>query len=502
MAGARIYAFPSPHIISSLSKIIVFLIIFCPPLKVLSQDSLRYEIHVKKAYKLYQAKKFVASAFEYSSAFKIMGWKGFPEDRYNAACAWNLAGNIDSAFYQLNLLATKANFADYYRLVTDTDLATLSNDYRWRKLLLIVSKNKQKADEKLNKPLKRLLESIFIEDQKYRILITDYQKIYGSNSLEMKILWDSVERCDDSNLIKVTDILDKYGWLGADVVGYTGNSTLFLVIQHADLYTRKKYLPLLKVAVNEGKAQASSLALLEDRIALEEGKKQIYGSQINLDLTTGKYVISPIEDEMNVNKRRAAVGLEPIEEYVKYWGIVYKPMMSTLNINGEKNKNIIFALALSLILYILVTFLFYRLSKNNLFTSPWFWFYSGMLVFTFVMWYKNAVIPGSTFSSEPLKKLFNTLVNLLITIVIIVAVNTIWLKLNKTKHLVFELFSISAGIIGSFFSARLINKFFFPNDHMLYYLNHVPFLITLGGFLFIRATLFLIGFFKKLSLPQ
>jgi hypothetical protein len=31
----------------------------------------------------------------------------------------------------------------------------------------------------------------------------------------------------------------------------------------------------------------------------------------------------PIQDEANVNKRRASVGLQPLEEYAKFFGINY-----------------------------------------------------------------------------------------------------------------------------------------------------------------------------------
>lgn len=71
-------------------------------------------------------------------------------------------------------------------------------------------------------------------------------------------------------------------------------------------------------------AKGSQLALLEDRVALGQGKKQMYGSQIHRNNQTGKYFVAPIEDESNVNKRRASVGLEPLEEYVKHWSIDYK----------------------------------------------------------------------------------------------------------------------------------------------------------------------------------
>jgi len=111
--------------------------------------------------------------------------------------------------------------------------------------------------------------------------------------------------------------------LGADVVGGQGNSTLFLVIQHADQATQEKYLPMMREAVKNGKAQGSSLALLEDRVALGQGNRQIYGSQIGRDPETQIYFISPLEDPDNVDKRRAEVGLQSLADYASRWQITW-----------------------------------------------------------------------------------------------------------------------------------------------------------------------------------
>jgi len=149
-------------------------------------------------------------------------------------------------------------------------------------------------------------------------------KKYGYDSKERKSLSADIEKKDSIDLIKTENILDKYGWLGPDQVGDMGTITEFLVIQHADQPVHEKYLPIMRQAVKEGKAHQEDLALLEDRTALEEGKKQIYGSQVGLDVKTNKYYIRPIEDEPNVNKRRASVGLAPLENYAKFFGIDYK----------------------------------------------------------------------------------------------------------------------------------------------------------------------------------
>jgi hypothetical protein len=63
---------------------------------------------------------------------------------------------------------------------------------------------------------------------------------------------------------------------------------------------------------------------LKIELQLEKVKKQIYGTQIYRNQKTGTYFIAPIEDEVNVDKRRSLIGLEPIAEYVKQWNIIYR----------------------------------------------------------------------------------------------------------------------------------------------------------------------------------
>jgi hypothetical protein len=128
---------------------------------------------------------------------------------------------------------------------------------------------------------------------------------------------------DAANLARVTAILDEYGWLGPDQVGPQASGALFLVIQHSNQSSQKRYLPMMRAAVKAGKARGSALALLEDRIALADGQPQTYGSQIGQDNVTGKYYVRPMVDPDTVDARRATVGLQPIAEYVKQWDIAW-----------------------------------------------------------------------------------------------------------------------------------------------------------------------------------
>jgi hypothetical protein len=153
-------------------------------------------------------------------------------------------------------------------------------------------------------------------DQLYRNQINDVEVKYGGDSKEMKDLFKKMEVTDSLNLVQVEAILQKYGWLETQKIGSEANTALFMVIQHADLKNQIHYLPLMREAVRNGKAKASSLALLEDRVALRSGKKQIYGSQISWNMKTNTSFVAPLEDPDNVDKRRAEVGLPPLADYL------------------------------------------------------------------------------------------------------------------------------------------------------------------------------------------
>ena len=157
------------------------------------------------------------------------------------------------------------------------------------------------------------LRVIDYADQRYRLQMEDTSRKYGFNSRQVKGLFKKMAASDSVNLVKVDSLIQKYGWLGPDQVGSDGNATVFAVIQHSNLKTQERYLPLMREAVKEGKAKARHLALLEDRVALGEGRKQIYGSQLSFP----GYAVLPVVSPDSVDIRRASVGLEPLGIYLK-----------------------------------------------------------------------------------------------------------------------------------------------------------------------------------------
>lgn len=66
------------------------------------------------------------------------------------------------------------------------------------------------------------------------------------------------------------------------------------------------------------------MAKLEDRVAIHQGKKQLYGTQIGMDERTGKYYLLPLEDPDNVDNRREKMGLGPIAAYLSQWQVEWQ----------------------------------------------------------------------------------------------------------------------------------------------------------------------------------
>jgi len=186
--------------------------------------------------------------------------------------------------------------------------------------IMLVAVGIRTSAQDANARLRAELESIHELDQRDRENAGSYPSGAQKDSVIAHMaLQDSLD------LVRVTAIIDSAGWLGEKEIGHIANQALFLVIQHADAKPeiQAKYLPLMRDAVTDGNARSYELALLEDRVAVNHGRPQIYGSQIGWK--DGKGFVKPMEDEEHADERRKAVGLEPLEKYAERFGINWSP---------------------------------------------------------------------------------------------------------------------------------------------------------------------------------
>jgi hypothetical protein len=120
---------------------------------------------------------------------------------------------------------------------------------------------------------------------------------------------------DEDNTRWLGEVLHGQGWPGRALVGEYGAAAAWLLAQHADRdpVRQQTFLQALRGAVDRGEASAAHLAYLEDRVRVNAGQPQLYGTQFTV--TDGEFGPWAIEDPQRLDKRRAEAGLEPFADY-------------------------------------------------------------------------------------------------------------------------------------------------------------------------------------------
>lgn len=174
-------------------------------------------------------------------------------------------------------------------------------------LLISCSENKEKQVEEIREELKEILKL----DQEPRNRIVELWQTAPQDTLLQRQIGMEIWRNDSINLIRVREILDNY-----ELEFGEENEVLWVVIQHSSLELQQKYLPKFIKAAEEGKIKGELIAMMQDRICCTLGKPQVYGTQGNYD-DNGVFVPVAIEDSVNVDVRRAALGMMPLSDYIK-----------------------------------------------------------------------------------------------------------------------------------------------------------------------------------------
>jgi hypothetical protein len=198
----------------------------------------------------------------------------------------------------------------------------------------LIGQESNSTSEKLRPKLPELgaeLIAMGDEDQKFRTILQEamFKASSSPGSQPAKDILELNHRqaeIDHKNLVRLEKIIQEHGWPGRSLVGEKGSIAAFLILQHSEQSTQEKYLELFKKAASTGEARKADAAMLEDRVLMRQGKKQIYGTQLQSnDESQGKLFLYAVDDEEHVDERRKSVGLSPIQEYLKHFGLDYVP---------------------------------------------------------------------------------------------------------------------------------------------------------------------------------
>lgn len=165
------------------------------------------------------------------------------------------------------------------------------------------------------------------EPEKFRAIIADLKSMVEVDQAMRNRCTDNPDEWDETvdhrNTKRLKAIVDEIGWPSISKVGHDGSSNAWLLIQHADHDPdfQKICLKLMK-SEPEGEVSKQNIAYLEDRIAVGEGRPQIYGTQFHQD-ADGQLEPQPIEDVGKVDERRKDMGLETLDEYKKHMQEIY-----------------------------------------------------------------------------------------------------------------------------------------------------------------------------------
>lgn len=113
------------------------------------------------------------------------------------------------------------------------------------------------------------------------------------------------------------EILDTYGLPTPARVGPEVASDFWVLVQHADGAVDLQMEVLS--AIESGPAgtyNPAEQAYLTDRVRVNTGRHQLFGTQMVFDNETARAYPKPLEDPARVDQRRAKAGMEPLVDYV------------------------------------------------------------------------------------------------------------------------------------------------------------------------------------------
>jgi hypothetical protein len=112
-------------------------------------------------------------------------------------------------------------------------------------------------------------------------------------------------------------IAASHGWPPLKLVGFNGMGAVWTISQHGGPEFLGRMLPLMYEAVKSGDLDEALYATSLDRVLTQQGKKQMYGTQFDVDVATGKCQPQPIEDVEHVDERRLRAKMDTLADYTK-----------------------------------------------------------------------------------------------------------------------------------------------------------------------------------------
>ncbi|RYZ21194.1 MAG: hypothetical protein EOO16_13970 [Chitinophagaceae bacterium] len=163
------------------------------------------------------------------------------------------------------------------------------------------------------------IDSMAAADLKWRQQLRHYERSGLGDTVIGNGLQRGLQATVSANNTALRGIFDRFGYPGLREIGASGSEHLWWLIQHADgdPALQRRALHLLREQYQRQNLSGRYYAYLQDRVLVNAGEPQWYGTQLVLNRDSSSFEPRPVADPAKINERRAALGLGTIEAYVE-----------------------------------------------------------------------------------------------------------------------------------------------------------------------------------------
>ena len=170
-----------------------------------------------------------------------------------------------------------------------------------------------------NGELIELISQMTKNHNQYRSKSSEIYKRYGYDSKQMIENEQFILEADYQNLNEARTILEKYGFPTISMVGPEKAHEYWVIVQACDMDIDFQLLALKKMdkLLADEEVSNRDYAYLSDRVRVNLGLKQFYGTQVRYNEKSRTYEPYELNKPEDLDKRREEMQLEPMLAYLK-----------------------------------------------------------------------------------------------------------------------------------------------------------------------------------------
>ncbi len=287
-------------------------------------QSFRYwpvlDLWTSEAEKAYAKKDYKKCVVEYDSIIAHYQKFRYYDALINQATCAALGGDTARAFASIKIAINKG-YNEVHHLTGTEDFSALYGFPKWQELVAQCQQNKDRYTKRQNIELPEVRDELlkmYDESQKNQRL-NYYHQNYGIfQEYSPEFLMKYKEETFKNQFARLIEMSKANGGIvfGKSKVGLDGAQIMIIIIQNAnhDPATQDAFAEAVEQS-DKGEFQEGDVAILLDKRLYHAGKPQRYGTSYIFNSDEGKPTeMIIVEDPANLNKRREAIGLEPLNE--------------------------------------------------------------------------------------------------------------------------------------------------------------------------------------------